>query len=541
MREHVLLLNLTRLGDMLQSQPLIQDLHDSGHKTSLVCLENFAPALTLMRHVENSWALPGAKLLADTRSCWQNAAARLLVLARDIREKARASRVINLTPTLPARLLAKLLAPSPAAVLGFGMDAEGFGVNGGAWASFLSGASARRVNTPFNVADMFRRMGSALCAPEIARRAGVFALKSPSGSAVAAAEDLLRRIEGTGDDTAARLQGYVGFQLGASEARRRWPVEHFADLGGRLWQAAGLCPVILGTEAEQSLAGAYAAHAASPFVNAVGRTGIPELAALLGRMRLLVTNDTGTMHLAAGLGVPCLAFFLATAQPWDTGPCLPGCCCLEPALSCHPCAYGEACRRGQACLTRISPRTAENMILGYMRSGSWNEPAAAAREQARVWLTAVDDRGFAALRCLSGHDAEDRGRWLAQQRLMWRQILDDLDGRNEPEPPPDMKDFLPALSPAFGGEVTPALARASRMLALLTEQGRLAGQSAMAGQLFLRNCERLQQILDACPPLASLSRFWRELVRDRGGNMEETLRLTGLLAAHLERWARAQK
>jgi ADP-heptose:LPS heptosyltransferase len=494
-----------------------------------------------MRHVENSWVLPGAKLLADTQSRWQSAAARLLVLSRDIREKARASRVINLTPSLPARLLAKLLAPSPVAVLGFGMDAEGFGLNRSAWASFLSGASMRRVNTPFNVVDMFRRIGSALCAPEIARRAGVFSLENPSGHALAAAEGMLRKIEKTESDTGARPQGYVGFQLGASEARRQWPVEYFADLGGRLWKAAGLCPVILGSETERSLAGAYSARATSPFVNAVGRTGIPELAALLSRMRLLVTNDTGTMHLAAGSGIPCLAFFLATAQPWDTGPCLPGCCCLEPALSCHPCAYGETCRHGQACLTRISPQAAESMILEYIGSGSWSEPAPPVRDKVRVWLTAVDDQGFAALRCLSGHDVEDRSRWLEQQRLVWRQILDDLDGRNEPESGPGTEDFLPALSPAFRGEVLPALARAARMLALLTEQGRLAGQSVMAGQLFLRNCERLQQMLDACRPLASLSHFWRELIRDRGGNMEETLRLTNLLANHLGRWETAQR
>ena len=44
------------------------------------------------------------------------------------------------------------------------------------------------------------------------------------------------------------------------------------------------------------------------------------LAAVLRQSRLIVTNDTGTMHLAAGLGVPVLALFLATAQPWDTGP-----------------------------------------------------------------------------------------------------------------------------------------------------------------------------------------------------------------------------
>ena len=472
MGEHILLLNLTRLGDMLQSQPLIEDMHDSGLRTSLVCLENFAPASSLMRHVEHVNILPGAKLLADTQRHWRSAAARLLALAGEIGKKTRPDRVINLTPTLPARLLARLLAPPSRKVLGFGMDAEGFGLNGGVWASFLSGASASRVNTPFNIADMFRRMGAVLCSPETARRPGVFVLETPSSLAGAAAEEILRRIEKAGEGDAVRLRGYVGFQLGASETRRQWPAEYFAELGEELWKRAGFCPVLLGTKAEQSLADAYSARAASPFVNAVGKTGIPELAALLGRTRLLVTNDTGTMHLAAGLGVSCLAFFLASAQPWDTGPYLEDCCCLEPALSCHPCAYGSACPSGEACLRRIAPRPVGDMILERLESGAWGAPSQALREQARVWITAADRHGFASLRCLSGHEAEDRGRWLEQQRAVWRQILDELDRGGGAAPPLEEKGERPlsALSPDFRARVAPVLARAAQMLALLAER-----------------------------------------------------------------------
>ena len=125
-------------------------------------------------------------------------------------------------------------------------------------------------------------------------------------------------------------------QLGASEERRQWPAQYFAAVGDNLWHKRKLCPVLLGSPAERPLAEAYAQQAQGPFVDAVGKTDLTQLAALLRRSRMLFTNDTGTMHLAAGLGVSCLAIFLATAQPCDTGPYLPGCCCLEPALPCHP-------------------------------------------------------------------------------------------------------------------------------------------------------------------------------------------------------------
>ena len=47
-------INLTRFGDLLQSQPLIEDLHRQGKRVHLVCLDNFSGALPLMRHVERA-------------------------------------------------------------------------------------------------------------------------------------------------------------------------------------------------------------------------------------------------------------------------------------------------------------------------------------------------------------------------------------------------------------------------------------------------------------------------------------------------------
>mgnify|MGYP000002021964 FL=1 len=541
MSADVLLLNLTRFGDLLQSQPLIQDLHDSGHRVGLVCLDNFAAALPLLRHVDAAWPLPGAKLMAALDRHWQTAAAALLDLARRIREEARPSRVVNLTPSLPGRLLAKLLAPSPEAVLGFGLDAEGFGVNRGIWSSFLSGATLRRQNAPFNLVDMFRMVGAPLYAPGIAARPGLFSLQTPPAEALAHADALLAEPENPPEG--GHIQGFVALQLGASEARRQWPTAYFAALGDRLWREAGLCPVLLGAPAESPLAQEYAARASAPFVNAVGRTNIPQLAALLTRTRLLATNDTGTMHLAAGLGLPCLAFFLATAQPWDTGPYLSGCCCLEPALPCHPCPYNQACPHDQVCLTRINPRRAGDLILARLESGDWQaglNPELC--REARVWLTETDEFGFARVRSLSGHEREDRSLWLNRQRLFWRHILDDLESTTDgaaarPARAEARTPDAPPCSPAFAARVAPVLDQAARLLDMLAEQGRLTGKSSKAGQLFLLNCERLQNLLDACPPLASLGYFWRELRQERGGRMDELLRLVDLLAGHLRRWA----
>ncbi|WP_165075091.1 MULTISPECIES: glycosyltransferase family 9 protein [unclassified Desulfovibrio] len=528
----VLVCNLTRFGDLLQSQPLMSALHSAGHRVGLLCLENFAPATPLLRDVDAVWTLPGARLMAGLDRSWQAAAGDLLGFARTVREEAGAPRVLNLTPTLPARLLTRLLAARPEDTLGFGLDAEGFGVNHGLWATFLGVATRQRLNAPFNVVDMFRMTGQPLLRGA-APAGSPFSLREPAPEALAWADSFLAA---AGDTPSG---GHVAFQLGASEARRQWPAERFAALGDILWREAGIRPLLLGSAAEAPLAEAYARAAKHPFANAVGATDIPKLAALLRRSRLLVTNDTGTMHLAAGLGVRSLAFFFATAQPWDTGPYLDDCCCLEPALACHPCAFGRACTEGERCRSLPEAGPVARLALGYLISGSWEAGLSAELcAQVRVWQTGFDADGFATVRSLSGHGEEARSLWLSELRGFWRQLLDDL-GRVEVAPQAGTVATTPppVVALADAPQAAAVLTQGAALLDALTAAGALAGKSPQAGQLFLRNCERLQQVLDGCRPLASLGAFWRELRETRGGAMDELLPSLAILGRHMRAFA----
>ena len=541
-------INLTRFGDLLQCQPLIEDLHRQGNRVHLVCLDNFSSALPLMRHVERAWPLPGARLMADMDKDWRNAAARLLEYARAIRAGATPNCVVNLTTTLPARLLAGLVAGNNADTRGFALDAHGFGQNRGIWATFLNSATVNRQSAPFNLVDMFRMVGASRCQHETNQQPRL-RLADPPQQALAAADALLAAAP-------ADATGFVAMQLGASEQRRQWPADYFASVGDSLWRERKLCPVLLGSPAERPLAEAYAQQAHGPFVDAVGKTDLTQLAALLRRSRLLLTNDTGTMHLAAGLGVSCLAIFLATAQPCDTGPYLPGCCCLEPALPCHPCPFGRPCPNNLACVTHIRPHSVEALALAWLDTGRWDAaPLDTIGREARVWQTELDGHDFITVRCLSAHVAEDRSRWLAQQRIFWRQILDDLGSPTsahstaQPNTGSDqIRHAQPSqgscptaghgndFSPQFAQRMFATLDQAVQLFDILTQQGQLLGKTPKAGQLFLRNCERLQAVLDACPELRSLGAFWRELRQERGEHLDDLLTLTTHLGAQLVDW-----
>ncbi|MCH5277937.1 MAG: glycosyltransferase family 9 protein [Desulfovibrionaceae bacterium] len=524
MRRYII--NLTRLGDLLQTQAVIHGFAEQGDQVALVCLENFAGAAALLRGVDQVAALPGAALLAGLDRDWPSAAAALEDWVQAQRRAFMPDAVLNLTPTLPARLLSRLLPPRGQAD-GFSLDDHGFGQDGSPWATYVQAVSASRGCSPFNLVDSFR------CMAGVTQRTPSSALRHPGEEEQHHARALLEAAARDAGQTAPA--GFVAFQLGASNDARRWPTESFAALGRILRERAGLLPVLTGSAGERPLAGRYFAHG-GPGVDCTGRTTLPELAALLTQTRLLITNDTGTMHLAAGLGVPLLALFLATAQPWDTGPYAENLCCLEPRLDCHPCAFGKACPHQGRCRQSISAEAVAALVLPRLDSGRW-QPAGAASEQARVWLTCRDESGFLNLVSLSGDEETDRTLWVRLQRRFYRRLLDRLAPAPLPIPANSARDDRPGtkLSAGRRERILSVLDSADGLLHLTREQGRLltVRPDARGRQAFLATCERLGTLFSSSPDFLPLGLLWRSMLQEAGGNWADTGRFFDALRDEL--------
>jgi len=302
-------------------------------------------------------------------------------------------------------------------------------------------------------------------------------------------------------------------------------VKYFAAVAQGLAQS-GYTPVLLGTESERPLAERLKQQCAAPVADVVGATNLGELAATLCACKLLVTNDTGTMHLAAGLGVPCLAIFLCTAQPWDTGPYLPGCISLEPDQDCHPCAFGAACKNGLSCRRAIEPagvlRLAEAMLAGA-GADSVRVPGA------RVWRGVMGVDGLLDLESLSGHEAEDRTRLIRMQRALYRPYL---DGEALPE------SVEPAgLSPEAAESMARCVGEVLSLLNLLQRQGELLARDPLPAMKtkFLATWQRVRSILEAQERLALLSALWTFEAERPGLDLPGILTLAGRFAVLLQR------
>ncbi|MCG6906938.1 MAG: glycosyltransferase family 9 protein, partial [Desulfobacteraceae bacterium] len=114
----------------------------------------------------------------------------------------------------------------------------------------------------------------------------------------------------------------VGLQPGASRPYKIWPQERFVDLARRLLATApDLNILILGDKSEAALGKAIADGVEAPgrIVSLCGQTRIAELPAVISGLDFLVTNDTGSLHIAIAVGTPTLSLFAAT-DPGSSGP-----------------------------------------------------------------------------------------------------------------------------------------------------------------------------------------------------------------------------
>jgi len=161
----------------------------------------------------------------------------------------------------------------------------------------------------------------------------------------AAAETLLR-------DAAPPL---IGLHPSARDAARRWPPERFAALGAALLRRHGGTLVLLGDA--DAAATAHAPHAALPADLArhcrdlTGATTLPVLGAVIARLAVLVTNDSGPAHIAYALGAPTVTIF-GGSNPEAYGPPCAGPfrvvlrdvpCRPAGPLPCSVCAYDHRC------------------------------------------------------------------------------------------------------------------------------------------------------------------------------------------------------
>jgi heptosyltransferase II len=158
-----------------------------------------------------------------------------------------------------------------------------------------------------------------------------------------------RLIEAAGIDLTRQL---VALNPGATNSRaKRWLPERFAATADQLSERDDFQTVIVGAPGDRDAARAVAGQMRSNVADLTGRTSLAELKAVLACTALVVSNDTGTSHVAAALGVPTVTIFGPTEE-FATRPLAELAAVVRHPVECSPCMLRD-CPIDHRCMTRV--------------------------------------------------------------------------------------------------------------------------------------------------------------------------------------------
>ena len=148
-----------------------------------------------------------------------------------------------------------------------------------------------------------------------------------------------------------RIAISAGADYGPSKC---WPTERFIATANHITEKHPNAHfVLLGTKSETSIGKRIAGELGTRSTDMTGKTNLRGLMDELKRCALLITNDTGSMHLAAHLGIPTVAIFGSTEPAW-TGPIGEGHEVLRNHVPCSPC-FLRQCPIDFSCMKKITP------------------------------------------------------------------------------------------------------------------------------------------------------------------------------------------
>jgi lipopolysaccharide heptosyltransferase I len=173
------------------------------------------------------------------------------------------------------------------------------------------------------------------------------------------------RIDGLLDYYDLAKKRFIVMAPGTNWPTKEWRSEGFAEVATH-YLAKGLGVTLIGSDSERAVCEQVAALAPGA-VNLAGETTLPELAALVRRATLCVSNDSGPMHLAVAVDRPTVAIFGPTDPVW-AGPYRRENSVVRAGVPCSPCYLRRLsdCPNGHACMQQVSAKSVIERIDGIL-------------------------------------------------------------------------------------------------------------------------------------------------------------------------------
>lgn len=467
-RKNICIVAITRLGDMLQASPMLEGFkrENPDSRITVVIDKQFASICSGLPGIDEVYVLD----LSMVVRCLHRGGDGIVeayrsvdTMVKDLKEK-NFDYVLNMSSSAYTALMLKMIDAKENR--GWMSDDEGFRLIKDPWAMLFAAFvyHSNREYNGLNLVDILR------CSAGVKEHPNHL-MYFPKEEEREKARNLFNELGVHGDGP------LIAIQAGASQTKRQWPPSSFATLVKILIENHGARVIFVGSASEEWILKDVLKKYSHPRIySAMGKTNFGELSAILEQVDVLVTGDTGPMHLAVAVGKPVVALFLASALCFETGPYSAGNFVMQPQISCNPCNPNFPCARPD-CHGQITPELVAFLTDLRLRTPKGEEANITLpdvyknQDQVAIYYTDFDEDGFLEFKLLAGagkrEGEEPRFYHLARQtyKALWKE---EFNGISYSRLEPNRTGPLPASHPSLAG--------VQKLLDLTTEGTGLLGQ-----------------------------------------------------------------
>jgi len=368
------------MGDIVQSAILLKNIKKffPDSEITYLLLDNFKKTSQLIPEIDKVIAIDFSMILQEIDSLnFGKALSNIDTLLCQLTEEY--DEAVNLSfSKLSAYILHFVKAKKKRGLL-FSKQSEFLAYD--EWSRFFLAIVEHRHLSPFNLVDIYKKIGLGDCDSACASYTNCHTRENVSSPV-------------------------FGFVLGASTYDRQWPPESFAELAKLIIKNYPLSKVfLLGTKEEKLLSDKFFAHINSNIniIDCVGKTSLSELYDLIDKINILVTNDTGTMHLGWFRGKKVVELSLGPALYNTTGPYGNGHIVFQPDIECAPCNYTTKCKNLK-CHTVVTP----DAVFSAIRFINCESDNIKSYPNIKILESYFDERGFVSYKKISKDNDNDK-------------------------------------------------------------------------------------------------------------------------------------
>lgn len=297
--KNVLVIAITRLGDLIQTEPFLRALKrkSPGARVTLLVERSFLGIANRLVGADRVLAIDFNEVLGTLdESHVALPLAQYIGLVNELTSN-KFDEVWNVTHNRPAMVLTTLIGGDR--VQGVAIDKRGLQIVRNEWLTYFFATNLARPWCAFNLIDIY--VNSADSTTPFAER--IPRLRNVSSAPRKVPSDL--------------RHAHVLLHPGASQSDKQWPVDRFRNVAQWLLER-GAVVTLIGGRKEQKLESEFPAH--RNLSSLIGRTNEDELISACQAADLLVSADSGPVHVAAACGTPVIAIEGGSAHGHETAP-----------------------------------------------------------------------------------------------------------------------------------------------------------------------------------------------------------------------------